>query len=590
MKITIADDRGGSARASARLSGSSHPTLAANAPTSFREIADTLPMLVWASNPAGERDFFSRVWIEFTGVPEDQLPGSGWLESVHPDDRARCAAEFAQAARARRAFESEYRLRRCDGQYRWLIDRAAPRFTHDGSFAGYVGGCSDISAQRAAQQHAEDLALALESSNLALCQANEDIEAANRCKSDFLANMSHEIRTPMTAILGYAELLTCDELLTSDPLQLRETLQTIRRNGEHLLGLINDILDLSKIEAGKMVVERIACSPTELVAQVADIVRIRAVQKGLKFDVEYIGPMPETIRTDPTRLRQVLVNLLSNAIKFTESGAVRLLVRYCTRAPASQTLAALPTPDAAPAAAARSCHVQFDVLDTGIGMSKEQMTRLFEPFSQADASTTRRFGGTGLGLAISRRLARALGGDVEVVDSAVGVGTRFRVSIDAGLVDQAQIENPGGCRLAQPRPVVNESVCQGLKILLADDGPDNQRLIKRILERAGAFVAVVANGRDVIDQVLTSSASGAAFDLLLLDMQMPDVDGYEVARTLRRQGYSGAILALTADAMPGARERCIEAGCDEYAVKPIDRRAFFEAIGQLTHEVAAAAM
>ena len=243
--------------------------------------------------------------------------------------------------------------------------------------------------------------------------AREAAQTATRAKSEFLANMSHEIRTPMTAILGFAENLLDPELSTIDRLN---AIHTVRRNGEYLLGIINDILDLSKIEAGKMVVERIPCSPCEIIAEVAALVRVRAEAKGLPFNIEYIGKIPKTIYTDPTRLRQILINLIGNAIKFTEVGSVRLVTRYMEAEKNHQDDGIL----------------QFDVIDTGKGMTEEAASRLFQAFSQADTSTTREYGGTGLGLIISQRLAQMLGGDVRVIDTAEGVGTRFRANIGTG--------------------------------------------------------------------------------------------------------------------------------------------------------------
>ncbi len=400
-------------------------------------------------------------------------------------------------------------------------------------------------------------------------RANEmaiQAEAANSAKSEFLANMSHEIRTPMTAILGFGDILLEHGDLENAPPERIEAAQTIKRNGEYLLGIINDILDLSKVEAGKVKVERIACNPCTLIADVASLVRVKADGKNLAFSTEYVGQVPEIIRTDPTRLRQILINLIGNAIKFTEIGGVRLITR-------------LVEDDDQPV-------MQFDVLDTGIGMTEEQVARLFQPFMQADASTTRKFGGTGLGLTISKRFAAMLGGDITVVESTPGVGTRFRFTVGTGALDGVtMISDPvATTALATCAAQTGESghrlPLKDRRILLAEDGPDNQRLISFVLKRAGAEVTVKENGKVALEAALAAQDTGQPFDVILMDMQMPVMDGYEAARLLRSEGYAGPIIALTAHAMPDDRQRCLDAGSDDYATKPIDRDKLIAAIGR----------
>ncbi len=384
--------------------------------------------------------------------------------------------------------------------------------------------------------------------NAALDRARDNADAANLSKSAFLANMSHEIRTPMTAILGFAQNLLDLELPAAERLN---NARTICRNGEHLLQLINDILDISKIEAGKLEVERIRCSPVQVVAEVQSLMQVGADAKRLPMHVEFIGRIPETIETDPTRLRQILVNLLGNAIKFTEAGSVRLVTRI-VEGPA----------------------LQFEVIDTGIGMTPAQLQRLFQPFAQADSSKTRRFGGTGLGLTISRRLAEMLGGTV-TVNSASGEGSAFTVTIATGALDGIPLlDNPTQAltlKMESPSAPQPEDLGLDCRILLAEDGPDNQRLITHLLRKAGAEVTVAENGRQAVEAALAAHNGGNPFDVILMDMQMPVMDGYEASALLRAKGYRGAIVAFTAHAMASDREKCLAAGCDEYASKPIDR-------------------
>ncbi|MBN2448686.1 MAG: response regulator [Phycisphaerae bacterium] len=397
-----------------------------------------------------------------------------------------------------------------------------------------------------------------------LVQAKRDAEASTRAKSEFLANMSHEIRTPMTAILGFADVLLADDRGIADPAELSQAAQTIKRNGEYLLGIINDILDLSKIEAGKMTVEQLSCSPHQLVAEILSIAQVRASAKGLPLRVEYVGQIPETIETDPTRLRQVLLNLVSNAIKFTEIGEVRLILQ-------------LTRDDSRPV-------MQFDVADTGIGMTPEQTERLFRAFTQADASTTRRFGGTGLGLHISQRLAKMLGGGITLVETRPGFGTRMRVAIDVGLLegvrmlDTDEVVNHATPAEEKRQPRFKPNTLADRRILLAEDGPDNQRLIAHILHKLGAFVEIAINGRVAVDSALKAREAGCPFDVILMDMQMPVLDGYQATAELREHGYNGVIIALTAHAMTHDRDKCLDAGCDEHVAKPIDRTQLIEAI------------
>ena len=396
--------------------------------------------------------------------------------------------------------------------------------------------------------------------------ARDQAEHANQAKSEFLANMSHEIRTPMTAIIGFAETLL-DPTLSED--QRSDAVATICRNGKHLLELINDILDLSKIEAGRLDIEWTSCSIGRVVVDAMALLQHRCDTKRLALHVEFDGPLPETIQSDPTRLRQILINLVGNAIKFTETGSVRLVIRVVDR-------------DSAPM-------IEMDVIDTGIGMTREQASRLFKPFGQADASTTRKFGGTGLGLSISRRLARKMGGDIRVLSSEVGTGSQFRATVAAGSlegvnwIDAPRLSTFAAKRESAAASVVSAQCLSGRRILLAEDGPDNQRLISHVLNRAGAEVIAAENGKVAIGFALAAPDEDLGpFDLILMDMQMPVMDGYAATKLLRKRGHAGPIIALTAHAMAGDREKCLQAGCTDYATKPIDREKLIALIHKYT--------
>jgi signal transduction histidine kinase/DNA-binding NarL/FixJ family response regulator len=399
-------------------------------------------------------------------------------------------------------------------------------------------------------------------------RARQAAETASIAKSAFLANMSHELRTPLTSIMGYVDLLLDPEATASGRI---EYLQTIRRSGEHLLTLINDILDVSKIEAGRMVVESVECSLIDIIAEVDSLMRARASEKGVAFAVEYATPIPLRVRTDPTRFRQILMNLVGNAVKFTDAGGVRVVV-HCKE-------------NSGMGGRNRPAHrIVIEVIDTGVGISPEQQRLLFQPFAQADVTTTRRFGGTGLGLSISRRLAHMLDGDLSV-RSELGQGSVFRLSLPiesapgAPLLAPDEIGEPasrGARRLeSSPRDL-------DLRVLLAEDGVENRDVIVLHLRRAGCQVTAVEDGRQAFDVACRAWRTGDSFDVILMDMQMPVMDGYDAASRLRAEGYGGVIIALTAHAMKEDRERCLGVGCDEYVPKPIDVPALLEMMARFT--------
>jgi signal transduction histidine kinase/DNA-binding NarL/FixJ family response regulator len=415
---------------------------------------------------------------------------------------------------------------------------------------------------KAHQDHLEEEVLLrteeLLRTNAELSTARDRAEAASRAKSEFLANMSHEIRTPMTAILGYADLLLTPE---QSPSQRLNHVNIIRRNGGHLLSIINDVLDLSKIEAGEMKVERIECSPVQLLTEVASTMRVRAAERRLQFEVKVEGLIPKTISTDPTRLRQILMNLTANAIKFTEAGWVRVVVRMAT-----------PADDPRPM-------LGFEVIDSGIGIGEQQVERLFQPFAQADTSMTRRFGGTGLGLSISRRLARELGGDI-TVDSKLGRGSQFTLTVDTGPLDGVAMLDRFIEALSGLRPQSGPSARLDGRILLAEDGADNRNLLSCYLQTAGADVTLAENGRIACELEAEARRAGTPFDAVLLDMQMPELDGYGAAAKLRASGFKGPIIALTAHAMADDRDKCIRSGCSDYLSKPVDRGRLIQIVAQ----------
>jgi signal transduction histidine kinase/ActR/RegA family two-component response regulator len=427
-------------------------------------------------------------------------------------------------------------------------------------------------------------------------EARDVANAASHSKSDFLANMSHEIRTPMTAILGFGEVLMNSE---SSAEECARAVETINRNGHHLLDLINNILDVSKIEVGLLEVEQDPCSPLEVAHDVCDLLSIRAEEKSLDLRVTCAGRVPREIVSDGFRLKQALVNLVGNAIKFTTSGSIEIRLR-CSRSTGRLT---------------------FEVIDTGIGMTDEQAAAIFQPFSQADSTMTRRFGGTGLGLTITREIARLLGGEASVT-SEPGVGSTFSLSIETGPLDDVAFvlsvdevvaappstqpesvaskksnalaeankaeDSSTDCRAdaskKQLKSIADNPQLSG-RILVVEDGPDNQILISFLLRKAGSEVEIAENGARGVEQALASREAGQPYDLIIMDMQMPVMDGYAATTTLRDSGWTGPIVALTAHALKEEAERCLAAGCDAYLRKPIERPEFFAVIGQYLHGV-----
>jgi len=417
----------------------------------------------------------------------------------------------------------------------------------------------DITERKQAEQEQRDYAVALESLNRTLEEFYTAAEAATRAKSEFLANMSHEIRTPMTAILGYTDVLLADDEDAEESPERLEALRTIKRNGEFLLEIINDILDVSKIESGRLEMEQVKFSPQQLIADVLTLMQVRADAKKLALAVHYQTPIPATIVSDPTRLRQILINLVGNAIKFTESGTVQLVVSLV--------------------GSDRCSLLQFDVIDSGIGIQPEQIEKLFQPFCQADATTTRKYGGTGLGLTISKRLAELLGGNITVTSQS-GQGSTFTVTIGTGSIAGIPlVRDPVEATSAMATTATaSASTKLACRVLLAEDGPDNQRLISHVLRKAGAEVTIVDNGARAVSAILQPEAGSTPFDVVLMDMQMPVLDGYGATERLREAGCEIPVIALTAHAMSGDREKCMSAGCNDYATKPIDRAALLETV------------
>jgi len=392
----------------------------------------------------------------------------------------------------------------------------------------------------------QDLASAFNTMATRVRERTEQLVEANHAKNRFLANVSHEIRTPMTSILGYTDLCAADPDLSKG---MRESIEVIRTSGRHLLRVINDVLDFARMEAGKLEIRTVPCDPRQVLAEAVQIVEPQ-IRGRLWLERSVAADVPGRVRTDPDRLRQILVNLLSNAAKFTETGGITVAMELRTGGPTAE--------------------ISCTVTDTGPGIDDALKQRLFQPFSPGDEAMSRRHGGTGLGLSIARALARLLGGDL-ACSSTLGRGSTFTLTIRAEVEAPEAPASPLPARA--PGPGTPSS-----RVLVAEDVAVNRRLVALQLRSAGHTVAEAENGRQALELVLAAWRSDEPFELVLMDMQMPVMDGYQAVRALRAAGYPGPVLAFTAHAVGGERERCLAAGCDELVTKPIVRASLLEAV------------
>ncbi len=627
----------------------------------WRELVEALPQFVWSTRVDGAVDYISNQWATYTGIPVSELLGSGWIETLHPSDQERVKLRRIAARAQEEGYDLEYRIRGRDGYYRWFVARARPvRSGEGGPVTGWLGTSTDIEDQKRSEERLES---AVAERTLALAEALDRAECAAKAKSSFLAAMSHEIRTPMNAVIGMTELMMDGPLAPGQ----RSQLDTIRSSGQALLAIINDILDFSKIEAGKMELDCLEFDLQTLLEESMELVTASARAKDLHMSLQVDDQAPFTVIGDPGRLRQILLNLLSNAVKFTERGSVSLSVVRLESDQASD----------------QSRTLRFEVRDTGIGMSPEQESTIFQAFTQADRSTTRRFGGTGLGLSIAKRLVELMAGTIGV-SSKIGEGTTFWFQIalasgttlepglfagrrillidggnpdravvahylqragmqveglpvesvprsshdgsalngfaDAGIpfaliiVDAGQLSRAPSIvlqgfgsipvialgsssdpRIAAcvPDPVRSvpllqavqsvlrgeslhalgeasrskNKATQGAEILVVEDNRVNQMVATLLLQKLGCRVQVAINGAEAC-----RALEARSFDLVLMDCQMPEMDGFEATRRIRSR-ESGArrtpIIALTAGVLKEERDKCYEAGMDGFLSKPI---------------------
>jgi len=494
-------------------------------------ILDNMPDLAWMKDTDGRFTAVNRAFAAAKGLahPREML-GKTDLD-VHPPELARnYRSDDAELMASRGTRRIEEQHARADGSMRLIETIKTALIDADGRVAGTVGIARDITERRQAEADRE---------------ARRAAEIASEAKSAFLAHMSHEIRTPMNAIIGMSYLLMHAGLQESH----RDRVQKINRAATSLLGIINDILDFSKIEAGRLDLEAIPFDLREVMEGVAEIVGLNAQAKGLALRLELPPELPTALVGDPSRLRQVLLNLGQNAVKFTDRGGVTFTVQVLERDEVATRL-------------------RFEVQDSGIGMSSDVLEQLFSPFTQGDASISRRYGGTGLGLTISHRLVRMMGGDIDV-RSAPGQGSSFFFDLPFPLQAQAQAE-----RAAPPADL---SQLRGARVLLVEDNPINREIAESLLQDAGITVAAACNGQEALEMLARER-----YDGVLMDCLMPVLDGYEATRRLRRQPQwqDLPVIAMTANALMGDREKALAAGMNDYIVKPIVVDEMYETLAR----------
>jgi PAS domain S-box len=507
----------------------------------LNNILDSFPALIWRNDANNECEYVNKAWCEFTGDSIEEALTQNWFRHIHPEDLDRCIDNYNSYVEKRIPYQIEYRLKKYDGEYRWVIDTGKPFYNENGDFHGYIGVIQDITDRK---EH-EDL---LKQAKVEAEHEREVSEAANKAKSEFLANMSHEIRTPINGIVGMIELT----LLTELNKEQKENLITAKGCAGSLLRIINDILDFSKMEAGKLSIEKVDFNIKKLLDDITKSHSVRANEKGLELLYAFSTNIPPYLVGDSSRLQQVVNNLLSNAIKFTENGDVSVEVRKKT-------------------SFNDYIELQFSVKDSGIGISPENTEKLFKSFSQVDGSFTRKYGGTGLGLAISKQLVEIMGGKIWV-DSERGRGSTFYFTLPFKIGNKPEKD--------VFKPLEYEPV-RNLYILMVEDDQVNQLILTRMLDDKGFKVDIACNGIEALTALQKNQ-----YDLILMDIQMPGMDGVEATEKIREREKKEncpftPIIALTAYALQGDRDRFLALGMDDYISKPINMRELFATIDKV---------
>lgn len=500
--------------------------------TEFRALAEVMPQIIFTANPNGEIIYFNERWEDYTGATAQESLGKNWHLFHHPDDIKAINKSWKESIQNGTPYQIEFRLRGNDGLFRWFLARALPMKDEFGRITKWIGTNTDIHEQKALSQKLTTVLDEVQSSK-------QLAESANNAKSAFLANMSHEIRTPLGSIMGFVNLMRNPDLSQSE---LNKYISIAEKNSEQLLRIIDDILDLSKVEAGKLVIEKIDMNLTELLADVASLMEFRAQENGIRFQIRAMNELPEVISSDPTRIKQILMNAVGNAIKFTMKGTVELQVSFT------------------------NSRLKFSIIDSGVGISEQQASQLFQPFTQADVSTTRKYGGTGLGLILTKRLCESMNGEFYLQRSQLGLGSTFVATVKVDIVCDTKFFTEPKSHFYRPaEKFADKTALFGKNILVIDDLEDNLTLINVILSDVGANVTTISDPYQGIKIALEQE-----FDLILMDIQMPLMNGYEVTKRIKQAGKTLPIIALTAHAMKEERMRALNFGFSGFLPKPIN--------------------
>jgi PAS domain S-box-containing protein len=491
----------------------------------FRTMADSAPVLIWIGGLDKQCTWFNMRWLEFVGRTMEQELGDGWTENVHAADLDRCLSTYVTAFEARQDFSLEYRLRRHDGEYRWVLDTGIPTYGPQGEFTGYLGSVLDITERR---------------------QIEVELRNANRLKDEFLATLSHELRTPLNAVLGWAQMLRSGTLRADAE---GRALESLERNARVQVQLVDDLLDMSGIISGKLHIESRVLDLGAVITDAVDTARGAAQQKGVSLDVDIEESDKITVAGDAIRLRQIVSNLVLNAVKFTPAGGhIQIALR------------------------SRDSKAEIEVRDTGEGIERPFLPFVFDRFRQADAGTTRRHGGLGLGLAIVKHLTEAHGGAVTAESDGMGKGATFTVRLPLAAESLADASQTAARRLGSPVP----AVLAGVRVLAVDDEREAQELIRAMLESHAAEVSIAESANGALNAI-----RDGIFDVLVADIGMPERDGFWLIRAIRESsGVHRQIPAIAVTAYAGASERevALEAGYNVHLPKPLDAHQLVAAI------------
>lgn len=521
-----------------------------NSEVQFREMAELMPQKVWTADAEGNKNYFNQIWLNYTGLPFEELKDHGWEKVIHPDDLEKTKKKWLQSIRTGEDYEIENRLRRKDGKYLWHLTRATALKDSDGKIKIWIGAKIEIQEQR---EQKEELEKAKNNAE----QKTQIAEDALKAKQQFLSNMSHEIRTPMNAIVGFTNVVLKTKL---DETQ-KEYIHAIKVSGDALIILINDILDLAKVNAGKMSFEQIPFNLSDSISTMLQLFETKLKDKNIQLIKEYDESIPQVVIGDSMRLRQIILNLMSNAVKFTSEGKITMSVRLLKEDTEKVT-------------------IEFMLTDTGIGIPESKLEHIFINFEQAHNDVSNSYGGTGLGLAIAKQLVELQGGAINVT-SEVGKGSAFSFILNFGK-NEAK-EKPGNYQMEKDedlKPAQNSSLTENVnkkvKVLVVEDVALNQLLLKIILVEFGFATDIANNGKIAIEMMQKN-----VYDIVLMDLQMPEMNGYETTAYIRNEMNSQIpIIALTADVTTADVEKCKAIGMNDYISKPIDEKLLYSKISK----------